>query len=76
MMDHRCSTEFWTFQGQGSLDSSREMEPEKAARESMFPRCYALSWLRLYLAFVPRKKREVIGSEGGMVGPSQTHDRL
>ena len=34
---HVCYTEFWTFQSQGSLHSRREIEPEKAARENMFP---------------------------------------
>lgn len=34
---HVCYTEFWTSQSQGSLHNSREIKPEKAARETVFP---------------------------------------
>ena len=36
VMAHVCSAEFWIFQSQGSLASSREIEPEEAARGNVF----------------------------------------
>lgn len=73
-MVHVCSTGCWTFQSQGSLDSKREMEPEEAAKECMFPQMLCAELAEAVFGSCPWKKRVCTRSEGGTAGLSQTQD--
>lgn len=69
VMAHVCSTEFWIFQSQGSLASSREIEPEEAARGNVISQmlCTELDLSCTWLWPLGRRRVQGVREDGWAV---------
>ena len=57
-----------SFRTKAAWPAARKLNQREQQERMCFPRCCALSWPQLYLAFISGKKRKGTRSKGGMAG--------